>query len=66
MGEEAEDVLNSTYIKIRVNVILERAKFNRRYQKEGEKADEYIAALYNLVEICKYGELKEEMLRVIG
>ena len=51
------------FFQIRVNVILERAKFNRRYQKEGEKADEYIAALYNLVETCKYGEQKEEMLR---
>ena len=82
MGEEAEDVLNSTnitteerkvfdevvkafdfFFQIRVNIILERAEFNRCYQKEGEKADEYIAALYNLVKTCKYGELQEEMLR---
>ena len=51
------------FFQIRVSVILERAKFNRRYQKEGEKADEYIVELYNLVETCKYGEQKEEMLR---
>ena len=51
------------YFQIRVNVIMERAKFNRRYQKEDENADEFIAALYNLVETCNYGNLKEEMLR---
>ena len=51
------------YFKVRINVILERAKFNRRAQKEGETAEEYITALYNLVETCNYKGLKEEMIR---
>ena len=82
MGEDAEDILNSTdipdrhkkdyervldkfdtYFKVRVNIILERAKFNRRCQKEGESAEEYISALYSLVETCNYGNLKDEMIR---
>ncbi len=51
------------YFKIRSNIIFERAKFNRRNQAEGESAEQYIACLYNLVEMCEYGALKEEMLR---
>ena len=51
------------YFKIRRNIIFERAKFNRRDQAEGESAEQYIACLYNLVETCEYGALKEEMLR---
>ncbi len=47
----------------KVQFILERAKFNRRFQKEGGSADEYITALYNLVETCNYRLLKDEMIR---
>ena len=49
--------------KVRRNVIFERARFNRRVQKEGESADQFITALYELIETCEYGDLKEEMLR---
>jgi hypothetical protein len=38
----------------------ELRRFNRRRQKEGEQ---YITELYDLVEFCAYGDLKEEMLR---
>ena len=51
------------FFQVRKNVIFERAKFNRRIQKEGESAEQYITALYSLVETCEYGTLKEEMLR---
>ena len=51
------------HFKVRKNVIYERARFNRRDQKEGESAEEYITALYGLIETCEYGALKEEMLR---
>ena len=44
-------------------MILERAKFNWRNQLEGETAETYITVLYRLVENCKYGVLKDEMLR---
>ena len=34
-----------------------------RCQNEGESIEQYITALYYLVESCDYGNLKEEMLR---
>ena len=51
------------FFKVQTNVIYERAKFNRRDQKEGESVEQYISALYDLVESCEYGELRDEMLR---
>ena len=51
------------FFQVRKNVIFERAKFNRRNQKEGESAEQYITALYSLVETYEYGTLKVEMLR---
>ena len=51
------------FFEIRTNVILERAKFNRRNQLDGETAETYITVLYGLVENCKYGVLKDEKLR---
>ena len=51
------------FFKVRTNVIYERAKFNRRDQREGESVEQYISALYELVESCEYGRLRDEMLR---
>ena len=51
------------FFKVRKNVIFERAKFNSRSQGEGESVEEFITALYQLVETCDYGLMKEEMLR---
>ena len=50
------------YFKVRRNTIFERAKFNRRSQKEGESVEQYITDLYELAKFCEFGELKEEML----
>ena len=44
-------------------MIFERARFNRRVQKEGEMAEQYIAALYNLADNCNFRHFKEEMIR---
>ena len=52
-----------SHFKVRRNVIFERARFNRRCQKEGETAEQYITELYSVIEFCEYGNLKEEMLR---
>jgi len=59
------EVLNSLddYFKVRKNVIFERARFNRRNQLQGETAEEYVTVLFNLVDSCNYGELRDEMLR---
>ena len=51
------------FFQVRKNVIFETARFNRRNQREGESAEEYITCLYNLVENCEYGDLKSEMIR---
>ena len=78
LGKEAEAVLSSTnptrkeydkilgqfddFFKVRKNTIFERARFNNRNQ-EGESAESYITALYELAENCDYGALKAEMIR---
>ena len=51
------------FFKVRKNVIFERARFNRRNQREGESAEDYIVALYDLADNCDYGELQSEMIR---
>ena len=50
------------FIKKR-NVIFERAKFNQRVQKDGEAVDTFVTALYQLAEHCRYGDLRDEMIR---
>ena len=51
------------FFKKRRNVIFERARFNRRCQLPGESAEQYITALYNLIDSCEYGTLKDDLLR---
>ena len=51
------------FIKVRKNVIFERARFNRRSQLDRETVDQYIAVLHNLAENCDYGTLKSELIR---
>ena len=45
------------------NVIFERAKFNQRRQEEGEPVDDFVTSLYCLSEHCRYGDLRDEMIR---
>ena len=51
------------FFKIRKNVIIERAKFNKRSQLPDEPAEQFIASLYNLASDCNFGELKNELIR---
>ena len=51
------------FFKVRKNTIYERARFNRRDQREGESIEQYLTALYELIENCEYGDLKDEFLR---
>ena len=51
------------FFQVRKNVIFERARFNKRNQQEGESAEKYIMALYDLLANCDYGEMTSEMLR---
>ena len=50
-------------LQVRPNVIFEWVKFNRRVQKEGELVEQFITSLYNLVDTCDFGDLKNKMIR---
>ena len=52
-----------SFFQVRKNVIYERTRFNKRNQQSGETAEEYIVALYDLVNNCNYGALREEMIK---
>ena len=52
-----------SFLKVRKNMTIEQACFNSRCQQEGETSEQYIAALYNLVDTCDYGDLKEDMIK---
>ena len=45
------------------NVILERARFNKRVQDAQESVIDFIECLYELAETCQFGTLKKELIR---
>ena len=47
----------------RRNVIVERARFNKRSQIAGESVDTFIQDLYRLADNCDYGVLKDSLIR---
>lgn len=51
------------FFQTRNNIIFECAQFNHRNQLESESTEQYITELYKLAENCKYGEMKEELIR---
>ena len=51
------------FFRVRRNTIIERVRFNRRVQQEGEPVEQFIVSLHSLAENCAYGDLKEEMVR---
>tara|TARA_B110000881_G_scaffold207396_1_gene211562 strand:- start:705 stop:4865 length:4161 start_codon:yes stop_codon:yes gene_type:complete len=51
------------YFTDRLNVIVERAKFNTRKQSPSESIDVFIQDLYKLADTCDYGTLKEQLIR---
>ena len=59
--DEVKTALN-VYFAARHNVIVERARFNRRRQNPGESLDTFIQDLYRLAENCEYGTLKDELV----
>ena len=60
--EEVKTALNG-YYEIRRNVLVERAKFNKRIQQPGESVDAFIQNLYRLADDCEYSSLKNELIR---
>ena len=47
----------------RKNTITARAKFNKRYQRTGEKIDSFIQDLHRLADDCEYEGLKDQLIR---
>ena len=60
--EEIKTALDN-YFGARRNVIVERARFNRRIQKPGESIDSFIQDLYRLANECNYDHLKDDLIR---
>ncbi|KAF7651808.1 hypothetical protein LDENG_00105190, partial [Lucifuga dentata] len=44
-------------------VVTERYRFRQRGQHAGETADQYVAALKELITTCEFGAMEEEMIR---
>ena len=68
VDEEAtnlNDIISAfkNHFDARKNVIVERAKFNRHVQNQGESVDSFIQDLYKLADECEFGGLKEELIR---
>ena len=59
---ELTAVLNAHY-GVRHNVIIERAKFNRRIQRQGEAIDAFISDMYQLASSCNFAALTDELIR---
>ncbi|XP_077864282.1 uncharacterized protein LOC144349635 [Saccoglossus kowalevskii] len=60
--EDVKKALND-YFQVRRNIIVERARFNKRVQTHGEPIDVFIQDLYRLAEDCDYGVLKDDLIR---
>ena len=60
--DEIKKSLND-YFAERRNVIVERARFNKRSQKPGESVETFIQDLYRLADNCNYGALRDDLIR---
>lgn len=60
--ETVREALESHFVG-RHNVVLERARFNQRVQDPGEPAESFVKAVHGLAERCKFGSMKEELIR---
>ena len=60
--EEIKKSLNDHFAERR-NVIVERARFNKRSQIAGESVDTFIQDLSRLADNCDYGVLKDGLIR---
>ena len=47
----------------RKDVVIERARFNKRVQGQSETIHSFIQDLYKIAEGCSYGVLKKELIR---
>ena len=66
--EEKSDItkvleLWETHCIGKTNIIYKRYKFNNRSQEQTESIDTYVTALQALAETCKFGTLKDHLIR---
>ncbi|XP_028394385.1 uncharacterized protein K02A2.6-like [Dendronephthya gigantea] len=66
--EERQDItkiieLWNNYCIGKTNPIYERYKFHNRFQQQGETIDTYATVIRTLADRCKFGALKEELVR---
>ncbi|GBP08782.1 Eukaryotic translation initiation factor 4 gamma 1 [Eumeta japonica] len=64
-NKEYNEVLQAidNYFNIKRNIVFERFKFNNRIQRDTEDIDDFIKDLQVLVDMCEYGDLRDELLR---
>jgi hypothetical protein len=60
---DAFPTLLNHYFTPRTNIVAQRAQFFDRRQKDGVSNEEFIRAMFALVDKCSYGDLKDEQLR---
>ena len=60
--DEVRSALNG-YFDVRRNLTVQRALFNKRHQLAGESVDTFIQDLCWFAEDCKYGTLKDSLIR---
>ena len=60
--DEVHTALNG-YFDVRRNLTVQRALFNKRHQLAGESVDTFIQDLCWFAEDCKYGTLKDSLIR---
>ena len=53
----------ATHLVGRINIIFERAQFNKHVQGEQESVNDFIKSLYELAKTCQFGTLKEELIQ---
>ena len=53
---------NICFFRVRKNIIIERAKFNRHLQLSDKPVEQFITNLYNLAANCNFGGLKNELI----
>ena len=60
--EQLKQTLDA-YFGVRRNLVIEKAKLNRRTQHPGECVDVFVQDLFRLAEHCDYGVLREQLIR---
>jgi len=50
------------HFKVRKNIIFEHARFNNRYQLQGESVKQFITEVHRLAEYCEFRTMKDKLI----